>query len=677
MPEKFINPYNFIPFPTEVIRRPVLGHAPTAEQAKQRYVGWFDVTWTLKSPMAIPKTKDWGPFEDRTVRVPGASVKGAVRSVHEALFGGCLRAVDLGFRPVYRDLPVPGLNSGWQLALVTAPDKVWVCDACPGLPLRIDSKVLASSYEDGRPQTGDILRFTTAAVNRANNKIEDLTAPPIRPTSIGEYARRDAVVLVTDRTKQDEPCSWAVGILGSETATIGPTAAREHAWALDNARETGRSGDRIALPADGAMPNTPHYQVEHGGIRRSTARPLEVGDVIWVKLGQDPELGPGADPCVVRIKLSQIWRSRTDGKPLEERLPSTSLVPCLSEKLADSAGCLCLSCTVFGAANSTGKDSRDGEHSAYAGHVRFGPAILKLREREDQPPEKDLAPLGQPHVGAGNFYLESEPIANRGKPVDSADRAARWDAGSEPDDRKLRGRKFYWASQPVAQRAKLKEQGYGGNRFRYLKGDEHSRETSRAALVSEGKKLTQRVWFDGLDAVALHSLLAAFEPRRVLSDRDDYALHLGRGKPLGLGSAVARVNLTQITTVAERYGQNGRSSKVRGRFADPEGERKEEVVSAILDRCGPSLRQKVWPSAEKLLDLNGLGNDAWQVSYPTTESWRDFDGAGFGKSFEWFKTNNGGARKVNGRPEWERGSLTYLPEATADQPINKRRQGGR
>ena len=97
----FVNPYTFIPI-GEVKRNTPLGHSPSATDAAGPYAGSFTVTWEVKTPLACPAktTKDskvfppeWGT-PSTTLRVPGSSVKGSVRSIYEVLFGGCLRQLD-------------------------------------------------------------------------------------------------------------------------------------------------------------------------------------------------------------------------------------------------------------------------------------------------------------------------------------------------------------------------------------------------------------------------------------------------------------------------------------------------------------------------------------------------------------------------------------------------------
>ena len=96
MAERFINPYTFVPFPERIDRREPSGHHLLADG---NLSGIFTVTWAFTSPFQAPE----GQSGMTMLRLPGSSVKGAVRSVHEALAGGCLRVFDEEFIPSYRD----------------------------------------------------------------------------------------------------------------------------------------------------------------------------------------------------------------------------------------------------------------------------------------------------------------------------------------------------------------------------------------------------------------------------------------------------------------------------------------------------------------------------------------------------------------------------------------------
>ena len=62
------------------------------------------------------------------VVIPGSSIKGATRALHEAMFNGCFRIIDQDFTPGYRDSATSDAakqeeGAGqWRLALVTRDD---------------------------------------------------------------------------------------------------------------------------------------------------------------------------------------------------------------------------------------------------------------------------------------------------------------------------------------------------------------------------------------------------------------------------------------------------------------------------------------------------------------------------------------------------------------------------
>ena len=117
--EKFINPYSFVPFPQgrdeEKIcpRSEPAGHQRLLEE---RYAGRLKVTWDALSPVALPT----GYQSGAPVEFPGSTAKGAVRSLHEALAGGCLRVIDSEYLPTYRSQVESGTEKDWKLLWITA-----------------------------------------------------------------------------------------------------------------------------------------------------------------------------------------------------------------------------------------------------------------------------------------------------------------------------------------------------------------------------------------------------------------------------------------------------------------------------------------------------------------------------------------------------------------------------
>ncbi len=632
----FVNPYTFMPLPQKVVRRQPPGHDPGPDEARERYVGALEVTWHIQSPIAIP-TEEWGSIGG-DVRIPGSSIKGAVRSTHEMLFGGCLRQVDLGYRPTYRQLPNMDALKDWRMAVVLDDDEVLLCEE-EKKRSSVDSETLRQRL-GGKARTGDVI-----AVNSKNDwkdKPERRVAErfQVRDRPADESGYEDLagcyVVLITKEGARHETAMvkgkkvrtkwyWSLGKLTRERATISSQAKRDFSWAMMEARP---DGERWIDVFRGKTKL---------GQARGNKHALEPGSVIWVKV---------RDGEVIAIKLSQFWRERSK-ECLGDRIPQEAR-PCDDENLR-----LCPSCSVFGSADTlndkadTDERRREGDQRSYAAHVRFGSAVgVDLQGRE-----VTLAPLGQPHLGAGLTYLE--PKSPEAAPASRDERWSRWDSDGTPK-RQLRGRKFYWHSNPERQLDHLKHtQGVGDVPGRHLKREHHGAEMCTKAQLVTGGTFRQTITFDGLDRFGVASLLAALQPGRLLGD-GEFALHLGRGKPLGLGSVTAEITSARITTVAARYGDKA-EIPLEKFVIDP---------AEVKARCGDL--DAVHEGARKVLRLDGLGENWWKVTYPTTQPWRQFGFKEFDESFKFFKDFGGPAQSKNRKVSWKPGAWRPMPEITAD-----------
>lgn len=634
----FVNPYTFVPLPQKVMRSEPLGHDPGPDDAEQRYVGTLEVTWHLHSPLAIP-IDEWGTIGG-DVRIPGSSVKGAVRSVHEVLFGGCLRQVDLGYRPTYRQLPNMEALEGWQMAVVVGGDEVLLCDKeDPKRRSSIDSEALRQRVGD-RARTGDVIAvhanddWKVKPERRVAEQFQVLDRPA-EPSGYEDLAG-NYVVLITKEGARHETATingkkvktkwyWSLGKLTAQHAKLSPQAKLNFSWAMMEARPDGKRW--VDVCRDG----------KKLGQALGNEHALEPGSVIWVKTDSG---------AVTAIKLSQFWRERSK-QYLKDRIPKETQ-PCSGEDLL-----LCPSCSVFGSADTlndkaiTDERRREGDQRSYAAHVRFGSATgVGL-----QGGPETLAPLGQPHLGAGLTYLEPTPAPPIPESRDM--RQSRWDSDGN-QKRQLRGRKFYWHSNPERQLKHLKrDEGVKDVPGRHLKRKHHSDEMcTKAQLVIAGT-FRQTITFDGLDRFGVASLLAALQPGRLLGE-GEFALHLGRGKPLGLGSVMAEITAARITTVAGRYGDGEQVALETFALSDAD----------VKARCGDL--EAVHAGARKVLDLKGLGENWWQVTYPTTAPWKDFNSKSFDESFKFFKDFGGPAQSVNGKASWKPGAWKPMPPITAD-----------
>ena len=630
----FVNPYTFVPLPRKVVCGQPPGHDPGPDEARERYVGALEVTWRIQSPLAIP-TEEWGSIGG-DVRIPGSSIKGAVRSTHEMLFGGCLRQVDLGYRPTYRQLPTMDALKDWRMAVVLDDDEVLLCEKeDPKRRSSIDSKALCERVGD-RARTGDVIAVNSDDdwKEKPERRVAERFQVLQRPAEVSGYENLAGcyVVLITKKGARRDAVRatwyWSLGKLTRERATFSEKATRDFSWAMMEARP---DGERWIDVFRGKTKL---------GQARGNEHALEPGSVIWVKV---------LNGMVTAIKLSQFWRERSK-ECLGDRIPQETK-PCDGENLR-----LCPSCSVFGSADTlndqadTDERRREGDQRSYAAHVRFGSAIgVDL-----QGDEVILAPLGQPHPGAGLTYLE--PTSPEAAPASRDERWSRWDSDGK-QKRQLRGRKFYWHSDPERQLDHLKHtQGVGEVPGRHLKREHHSADMCTKAQLVTGGTFRQTITFDGLDRFGVASLLAALQPGRLLApdDADRFALHLGRGKPLGLGSVTAEITAARITTVAARYGDKA-ETPLETFAIDP---------AEVRTRCGEL--DAVHEGARKVLRLDGLGENWWKVTYPTRETWKQFGSKEFDESFTFFKDFGGPAQSKNQKVSWKPGAWKPMPEITDD-----------
>jgi hypothetical protein len=613
--KQFINPYTFVPFP-EMIER----DRPAGHQALRagRLSGTFRVAFEFTSPMQAPENAASG----QRLRLAGASVKGAVRSLHETLAGGCLRVLDEDFVPSYRDTAaVPAAE--WTLAVVESVTR----DGQP-LTVRLCDPVVWVRAEQLRAACGRHL----ATGSRVS------FTPPTEPTSLQRFelaadapVRRggDWVVLLSDagarrpETKLKKPGSYfaACGRLDdtSPLCEVQEDAWRDFRRAVADAREVTQR--RAAERTGETMPPTVavRFRDEEIGRRKTVTDRLTVGDVLWAKRGP-------AGGGVVGLRMAAIWRHAGAG-PLGARVPER-LRACPSQPATESSRpadgdwdeqlLLCPSCRLFGAAETRARSSDErAQQRAYAGHVRFGDAV------SPDPVQLTLvrrAPMGTPRPGAGQFYLRCDDPS----PAGEADAPTReW--GARPDQRgaprPVRGRKFYWHADPTRQPVP-----------RYLARDHqtNARMLVQRQLAPAGTVLEAVVTFDNLSEAELGGLLATLDPSQVLpTEGRPVRLRLGGGKPLGLGSCRATVTELQVWSARSRYGD-----------AEPVTPEPARYVAAFTAQV-PAAVSATWPALTAALAEDTV--DPARVWYPPGAYWsqqRD-DPKGFDEPFAFFLGTSG------------------------------------
>lgn len=698
-PDRFVNPYAFVPLPGAVVRRPWLGHLSSG--GAERYTGTITATWTLKTRFLLLQNavEEGWLGDDRVLRIPGSALKGAVRSLHEAMFNGCLRVVHEDYTPAYRE-PAHSFDQpqDWRLAIVTAsehgkPTEFQVTKAHS--TEWVEARALQQAWP-GRdlPASGDIVHIhgPRTDANLGRTEIRSVSSVGLvrrandRSQACGAFPT-GRIFLVTDTaarkvTRQDRSlanCFWATGELSHELVRFDPVREDAGAWAAfedacrgsNDRRLLEQPGNPLNLTGENANwrinasyapvswpPQRPGSNDTSKQRARRTRQSgfLFRGDVVWVRYRGDG---------VEEIRLAQIWRKAGSGS-VGDRIGDAG--PCPRE--ADGHHTVCLSCATFGSATTgeRGKGERGrGEQSSYAGHVRFSSAVSKGTAETK---EVVLAPMGSPNPGAGAFYLR----LNASPPAQLAqdEIPSHWGV-AEQGYRPIAGRKFYWHSDADEQAKHWSRENRvrGVPRYEDL-GVRQSKMSRKARLVEPGLTIEATIGVDQLDQVGVDALLAALDPARLLhltqhhrSNGPTYAVHLGGGKPFGLGSATVQLDV-DLTSSRGRYAERQPSSTT---WQDLGTEPGRARLRALLERAG-SFGANLELLAV-LLDLKGLGDYEVVVSYPPGASWREFGGQQFRQSYEFFQETNG-QQLARSRREW----LT-LPQARPGQdpslPIRTKR----
>jgi CRISPR-associated protein (TIGR03986 family) len=676
---EFVNPYTFVPLPESVERRAPAGHDQAADDA---ICGSLTVTWTLQTPLLLPKDPNSrqdegqqgekpdeksGPAQSRWSRegklvVPGSTMKGSVRSLHETLMGGCLRVFDADFLPVYRQ-PAVAKGPDWRLGVVEIvtrdgrPTQITMTERTAWVPVGELRAALGRA-----PQTGDTVDIPADAI-REDTGLQRFEV--VDPDAVGKGDRW--VVVVGDsgtrqntnrrRDGSERRFLCAAGRLPDETqiAEVSDDAWEEYVRLCEGTDDL----RRIRQDPEGHKdPEIKGWRSERRfrdvkfqgavvGRRRMVTGRLWAGDVVWARVD-------AASGEIHQLSMAAIWRVSGHG-PLGERVPEC-LHPC--QKWDE----LCLSCRMFGSADTTGATKGgSADQQAYAGHVRVGDAIATKPARS----QVRLAPLAAPRPGAGQFYLQHE----RTEPARTETQlpSAYWGAERHEDQgrfRPVRGRKHYWHGDP-SKRTPPRHKARQEQRNEAMTGDR--------TLVSAGTMLTQKIAFDNLSMSELGSLLLALcpgldlpgqEPHGGESAKDTvHASHLGGGKPFGLGSVTAEVTELRWSYVRDRYA--GRSETVQ-----PAEEFFTEVRAQVRSMAGPARQH--WPTVSRILRVDAV--DPELIWYPLGGEWGDETNRD--RAFRYFARTNGQFYANRQEP------IVPLPDPapgndqalqTVDRPENRKR----
>lgn len=671
-PETFVNPYAFVPLPEGAPERerPV-GHL---RREPGHLHGRLTVRATAVTPLMLRSDKPQQgqpstlPRRSGQPVAPGSTVKGGLRSVVETLTGSCLRVVDTGFIPAYRDVLRATNRAGWVLVSVTEthegrPTKVrratnpaWVA-----FPLLVE----ALGPEGVRTGATVAVPGTARAVGSGPGSRMELREPG------SVTAGTTHVLLVTDTAARGtrKGTTFVVGELQAEqSVTVDEGGWRRFEAALDGSDDfrTGRAADRsrqdlvpVTATVDPAKPrprSTRAYRqrmgyVDDRGVLRAGVAP---GHVLWARLD---------GTTITDLAYAQTWRHGDSGPTLGERLGPYA--PC------DDINHACPACRLFGLA-PTRAGRTDDPPQPYAGHVVVQDWLVTGTTST-----VDLPPSGGPRPGSGQMYLQNPdgagPRANDGQvPL------REWASALDTPRRRPAGRKMYWRTTDQRQRPRWQRDP------RPRSADNAGSMLASAEVVDAGATLDGTLVFENLTKPQLGALVAALQPGRLAAhahearrtgdaagDRegtpDVYCFSIGGGKNLGLGS----LQVTDVTVTLDADG----GGRYRGEPAVTLADDEVDGLVQQLVEASPDAVTATWPDLLEMVLLDAV-NPA-TVGYPRTQPWPEdaaaavTDDANELGAFEWWTRSAGMPADGLASRDPDRvaiHSFVPLPRPTAQDP---------
>ncbi|GAB1512571.1 TIGR03986 family type III CRISPR-associated RAMP protein [Actinophytocola sp. KF-1] len=531
--------------------------------------------------------------------LPGSALHGAVRSLHETLTGSCLRAVDEDYVPSYRQGAIAGEIRRLRLAVVAQVDpanphgspRVRLCEAGDPVRHRLNQSVLEHIHATHGLRSGDRLRV---ALDPGGNAVD------ASPAADGDW-----VVFISDGAARDEKQPYRAHVRQLTNADIRlPDGVWSDFLKVVEEADDLRTARLAQVPeSERYVPVTYRYAPVGRpardivvGERSLARRTVHVGQPLWLLMSETGEVG--------QVRLSMIWRQSGAGA-VGDRIPPGFHACWDPERL-------CPSCRLFGSADTRGVDTARAHQRSYRGHVRFGDAVAVKAETVSV----RLPPMGRPHPGAGQFYLNSTAVAgDAGNPP-----LRQWgSAADRGESRRLRGRKFYWHTSVP-----------NGHLPRRGKARPHHADNVMAVdavAFAIGSTFTARIVFSDLDRTQLGGLIAALRPDLALGEGSAF-VHIGGGKPLGYGSCTMALDPagSAFGPAADRY----RGMKPTQFDEATQRDLVAEFVTAHRDR-------HVWPQLAKVLQRDAVDPDlVWYPPGPGQPGAKSFD-----EGYEFWKQTAG------------------------------------
>ena len=694
----FVNPYNFVPLGEK---------APTREKPESHEYfigksGQITCKLSLKTPFFTPHPeRQWqvpkdsnlssapswidesvqaliGNAEEHDVLgllrdyngnpfIPGASLKGAFRSVAEALSNSCLSIIDFQWelREKSNDVEVkvsraenyyssrqvqspPFVGIVTKLASPTESGAIEVSSETDILrkgkkvgqrseqgkiffrkPAHMPAKVKIfgdelSKYKDGDRVIAMCKTFTqTIEVKGRRIYIPILTVQNLR-TDKGEELQSDEkrgiirIADVTDEKKSHRFIFWPEEPDEPREAYFSWRAQLEYNRTLKDSIKEDQDLKKEQFDLKIEIEENKQKKTKAIGTRFQRHE-LAEKDIVYFnasKENQVRDMGP--------VELYRV-------------LYKHSLDAVLLRKHQDFLTCdkpdnLCPCCRIFGWVPPTGEE--ETSTASRKGFVHFSTAILNQELEEITTQWVTLKPLGKPHPSCWQFYLNAEDSGTN--------------AGYNDDNATILGRKFYWHQPDVKINSKNPTDNIVADRRKDKDGNPQSPDNQNKTVelllpkTKQGGEVSFKftVNFENLSDAELGLLLLTLQPN--LLDKGNIPSeqlyhHIGMGKPLGLGSVEVEITEIDLINRAKRYQSltdDGKDECHRDAMIDA------FVARALSNQSKPSgqedarLHFAAMPHIEPLLIMLDFSDTRKSVKYPLGAKYPDMKD--YWESFNWF-----------------------------------------
>ncbi len=622
----FTNPYNFVPLEGRCHRS---SHALGKDEC---LTGYFDCTIELLTPLFIPNTScsqalcdlkeaeagysgyEFNSYEnlsgtvrqDRRGQTPpkepiisGSEIRGSVRSVFEAAFGGCMSTIaadaTLGRRTP--SVKKPGIlrkkgNGGNEYEIIPC-ERAMLFVERPNISIgtfsseKMGQLMPKNEYNTLKEGQEIWIKLADEGFKKGGR-------------NIGAKVVRDYKIPLAGK---ERPKDYLVGYL-HKGEPFGKKKHHESVFYIDGNRKGGKSKVKAVSEEEINMLQTVMEEYWNPKRRHDNSKScyqefdLHRNQILVYYCDDEGVPSYMSPACIGKEVYTKTLRDILE--------KNGGFQPC------NKRDELCPACGIFGMVSG-----KEGCHDAVGSRVRFADAVLKTPFQKDvrsnYMDELVLPESGEPRPGAVEFYTippyKDEDAKTAGWTANGywtydymcvieKGKARRKDL--EENLPKIRGRKFYWHSSNW--------QNYANdNKLDHLM-KQRIRPLKKSNLETEERLFCFRVYFDRLNQTELEQL------RWALDFADSSCAHkIGRGKPLGFGSVKIRIDNLKIQTLDKETGEL-------------------KLVSGDYDKLGVHIDEAGNP-IKTLKLMADYQNRPLDVGYPEVDN-------GQGKqSFRWFGKN--------------------------------------